>query len=114
MFWWRKSISTGSKAGRFAVRRITWTRAMRGTLTARRAPTKTTRSPTTGPWKFAVRELLIDKGILTAGDVRRQVESWTPAGPGAGAAMVAPRLARSFLQAAHARGRLRSRAGDRP
>jgi len=39
--------------------------------------------------EIAVRELLIDKGILTAGDVRRQVESMDARGPRGGAAMVA-------------------------
>lgn len=39
--------------------------------------------------EIAVRELLIDKGILTAGDVRRQVESMDARGPKGGAAMVA-------------------------
>jgi len=39
--------------------------------------------------EIAVRELLIDKGILTAGDVRRQVETMDARGPKGGAAMVA-------------------------
>jgi nitrile hydratase len=37
----------------------------------------------------AVRELLIEKGVLTAGDVRRQVEAMDARGPQDGAALVA-------------------------
>ena len=39
--------------------------------------------------EIAVRELLIDKGVLTAGDVRRQVEAMDARGPKGGAMMVA-------------------------
>jgi nitrile hydratase len=39
--------------------------------------------------EIAVRELLIDKGILTAGEVRRQVEAMDARGPEGGAMMVA-------------------------
>jgi nitrile hydratase subunit alpha len=39
--------------------------------------------------EIAVRELLIDKGIMTAGEVRRQIEAMDARGPKGGAMMVA-------------------------
>jgi nitrile hydratase len=39
--------------------------------------------------EIAVRELLIEKGVLTAGDVRRQIETMDARGPQVGAIMVA-------------------------
>jgi nitrile hydratase len=47
----------------------------------------------------AVRELLIEKGVLTAGDVRRQVEAMDARGPEGGAIMVA----RAWVDAAFKR-----------
>jgi nitrile hydratase len=47
----------------------------------------------------AVRELLIEKGVLTAGDVRRQVEAMDARGPRGGASMVA----RAWVDAAFKR-----------
>jgi nitrile hydratase len=42
-----------------------------------------------GAMEAAVRELLIEKGVLTAGDIRRQVETMDAHGPQRGATLVA-------------------------